>query len=105
MPAPEPEDLRALGARLDEVRRREAARNVQQPPTSFGIAFRFSTELVLALAVGAAMGWGLDWLFGTRPVFIVVMSLFGAVAGIRNVMSAAREMNAQNPQREDDEEK
>jgi ATP synthase protein I len=103
MPAPEPEDLRALGARLDEVRRRDATRNVRPPPTPFGIAFRFSTELVLALAVGAAMGWGLDWLFGTRPVFIVVMSLFGAVAGIRNVISAAREMNARETQQNDKE--
>jgi len=92
--APDPEKLRALGERLDEVRRRKAAAKAQPLPTPFGIAFRFSTELVLALFVGAAMGWGLDWLFGTRPVFIVVMSLFGAAAGIRNVIRAAKEMNA-----------
>jgi ATP synthase protein I len=103
MSAPEPDDLRELGARLDEIHRRDQARNIQPPPTPFGIAFRFSTELVLALAVGGAMGWGLDWLFGTRPIFIVVMSLLGAAAGIRNVMRAAREMNAQNAQRDDEE--
>jgi len=95
MPMPEPKDLRELGRRLDEARGRDQGRKVQSPPTFFGVAFRFSTELVLALAVGAAMGWGLDWLFGTRPVFIVLMSLFGAAAGMRNVMRAAREMNAE----------
>jgi ATP synthase protein I len=94
--APDPDKLRALGERLDEVRRRDAAAKVQPPPTPFGIAFRFSTELVVALFVGAAMGWGLDWLFGTRPVFIVIMSLFGAAAGMRNVIRAAKEMNVRN---------
>jgi len=99
--APDPDELRALGERLDVVRRREEAAKAQPPPTPFGIAFRFSTELVLALFVGAAMGWGLDWLFGqflfnTRPVFIVIMSLVGAAAGMRNVIRSAREMNARN---------
>lgn len=95
MRMPEPKDLRELGKRLDEARRRDQGQKTQSPPTPFGMAFRFSTELVLAFAVGAALGWGLDWLFGTRPVFIVLMSLFGAAAGIRNVIRAAREMNAQ----------
>lgn len=94
MPMPEPIDLRELGRRLDEARRRDQGPKVQSSPTFFGMAFRFSTELVLALAIGAAIGWGLDWLFGTRPVFMVLMSLFGAAAGIRNVIRAATEMNA-----------
>ena len=95
MRMPQPKDLRELGKRLDEARQRDQRQKVQSPPTLFGTAFRFSTELVVALAVGGAMGWGLDWLFGTRPVFIVLMSLLGAAAGIRNVIRAAQEMNAQ----------
>ena len=98
--APDPDELRTLGRRLDEIERRKAAK-VEKPPTLLGFAFRFSTELVLALFVGAAMGWGLDWLFGqfsiaTRPVFIVIGSLFGAAAGIRNVIRVAKKMNDRN---------
>lgn len=110
MPTPEPDDLKRLGARLDEVRQRDK-RKEQPPPTLPGIAFRFSTELVVAVAMGGAMGWGLDWLFGTKPIFILVMTLFGIAAGFRNVIRAARELNAQNveaqasaPARLDDEE-
>jgi ATP synthase protein I len=98
--APDPESLRALGERLDEVRRRGiSAHRRGDAPTSMGIAFRFTAELVSALVVGGAVGWGLDWLFGyfgmhTRPVFLLVMFILGAAAGIRNVTRAAKEINA-----------
>jgi ATP synthase protein I len=99
--APDPENLRALGERLDEAQRRNAvARKPADPPTSMGIAFRFTAELVSALIVGGAIGWGLDWLLGyfgihTRPVFVQVVFVLGAAAGIRNVMRAAKEINAE----------
>jgi ATP synthase protein I len=64
-----------------------------------GIAGRFATELVAAVVVGGGLGWGIDWLFGyfgfhTRPVFMIVFFVLGAVAGIRNVMRVATEINA-----------
>ena len=100
MAAQEPENLRELGERLDEVQQRNAKRDTRPPPTQLGIASRFATELVAALLVGGAMGWGLDWLFGffgihTRPLFIVVFFVLGAAAGIRIVMRAANEINAE----------
>ena len=100
MAAQEPENLRDLGERLDDVQKRIAKRDVRPPPTQLGIASRFATELVAALLVGGALGWGLDWLFGffgihTRPLFIVVFFVLGAAAGIRNVMRAANELNAE----------
>lgn len=92
---PEPDDLRKLKARLEEARRRQTVRTRRPPPTAMGIAFRFTTELVSALVVGGGIGWGLDWLFGTRPIFLVVFFMLGAAAGIRNVMHAAKEINEQ----------
>jgi len=110
MSAPEPDDLSALGSRIDEIQKQRRARDVRPPPTQTGIALRFATELVLAVAVGAAMGWGIDWLtgrfFGWRPIFIVVFGLLGAAAGIRNVVRAAEEINARIASApKDDEEK
>jgi ATP synthase protein I len=99
MPAQDPQNLRDLGKRLDEAQAKHAVRKTAPPPTSMGIAFRFATELVAALLVGGAMGWGLDWLFGyfgihTKPVFLIVFFLLGAAAGILGVMRAAKEINA-----------
>ena len=90
---PEPDDLRALEARLQDMRRREAAKNRKPPPSAMGIAYRFMSELVVALIVGGAIGWGLDRLFGTRPILMIVFVLLGAGAGISNVVRAAKEVN------------
>jgi ATP synthase protein I len=98
--APDPDRLTALGKRLDEAEKRQAAGAQRPPPSQAGIAGRFATELVAALVVGGGLGWGIDWLFGhfgfhTKPVFLIVFFVLGAVAGIRNVMRAAAEINAE----------
>ena len=97
--APNPDELRQLGQRLDEAQKKQAVRATRPPPSQAGIAGRFATELVAALVVGGGVGWGVDWLFGhfgyhTRPVFLIVFFVLGAAAGIRNVMRAASEINA-----------
>ena len=103
--APNPDDLEKLGKRLDESRRKASGRQQRPAPGQAGIAGRFATELVAALVVGGGLGWGVDWLFGhfgihTRPVFLVVFFVLGAAAGIRNVMRAAAEINAQMAKKE-----
>lgn len=99
MPSQDPDKLRDLEGRLEEVRQRNASKAKRPAPTQLGIAGRFATELVAAVVVGGGLGWGVDWLFGqfglhTRPVFLIVFFVLGAAAGIRNVMRAAAEINA-----------
>ncbi|HWA90382.1 MAG TPA: AtpZ/AtpI family protein [Rhizomicrobium sp.] len=102
MSAQKPEDLRKLGERLDAAERKYADRGAKPPQTSLGIAFRFSTEMVAGVAVGGALGYGIDWLAGTRPVFLIVFFVLGAAAGILNVIRAARELNAEMAKRDGD---
>jgi ATP synthase protein I len=106
--ASDPDRLRDLGTRLDQLQARQAPKG--PPPSQAGIAGRFATELVAALLVGGGLGWGIDWLFGhfgfhTRPVFMIVFVVLGAAAGILNVVRAAREINAQIASVRSDEEK
>lgn len=94
--SPEPRDLQTFGKRLDDARAREIAKAPKSSSSSgMGVAFRFSSELVSALVVGFLLGWVLDWIFGTHFLRIVFVCL-GAVAGIRNIMRAAAELNAGN---------
>lgn len=92
--APEPDDLRALGERIDAIKRQEAPPAKKTAPTSGEVAIRFATELLSAVIVGFLIGWGLDKLFGTTPVFMIGMFLLGAAAGVRNVIVASKEITA-----------
>jgi len=88
-------------AKLDELDRRiRAAREAGQPKggktgekfAMANMAWRMTLELVVGGMVGAAMGWGLDWFFGTLPLFLIVFILLGFAAGIRTVMRSAGEV-------------
>jgi ATP synthase protein I len=56
------------------------------------MAWRMTLELVVGGMVGAAMGYGLDVVFGTLPLFLIVFVLLGFAAGVRTVMRSAREL-------------
>jgi ATP synthase protein I len=100
LPPSEPDDLKRLGERIDEAERKQGGHGADSSPSSVGIAFRFATEMVTALVVAGGLGWSIDWAFEhwasvqTRPWFLVVFVVLGAAAGIRNVIHAAKEINA-----------
>ena len=99
MTSQDPNRLRELAQKLDEVQRRNAVGSKNPPPSGVNIAGRLVTELVAALVVGGGLGWGLDWLAGhfgfhTKPVFMILLFMLGAAAGLRNVVRTAGELNA-----------
>lgn len=104
-----PSDLDEFGQKLKNAQNSEEKRrlwksNVNQPPQSaLGLAFRVSVELVSAVAVGLAIGWGIDWLFATRPWFMVAFILLGFVAGVMNVYRVASGMNTAGIQAQKDD--
>ena len=51
----------------------------------WSIGMRVGVEMVSALVVAVAIGWGLDWWLGTRPIFLAVFVLLGGAAGVLNV--------------------
>src|SRR3954468_20062014 len=51
----------------------------------WGIGLRVGVELVSAWVVAVAIGYGLDYLFGTKPILIAVFVLLGGAAGVLNV--------------------
>lgn len=59
-------------------------------PSDMSVALRLSSEFVSGVVVGAAVGWGLDWVFGTMPLCLVIFTGLGTVAGVRNVLRATR---------------
>ena len=63
-----------------------------EPKSNIGQAFKMSTELVSAVAVGTIIGFILDKWFGTKPWLILIFFFVGVVAGILNVIRSAKKL-------------
>ena len=102
---PNPEDEeREMRVRLDTLKGRlkrraaetrgRAAASASQTGGGFGgsgatLGLQAGGEFVAAIILGGAIGWGLDWLLGTKPWLLIVFFLLGTVAGVRNVIRVA----------------
>ena len=64
----------------------------EEPPSSIGAAFKLSTELVAAVAIGTIIGFILDKTFGSTPWLIIIFFFLGVTAGIINVFRSAKNM-------------
>jgi ATP synthase protein I len=99
---PPQDDEADLGARMAALRKEihartpipqaqpkpGAAANASVLGAQMSKAYRAGTEFVGAILVGGAIGWGLDWLVHTKPLFTILFFLLGVVAGVLNVIRA-----------------
>lgn len=92
---PDPERLSALEARLAQAKGKPAPEKTQTGKAfSQGeMAWRMVIELVSGMLLGLSIGYGLDYVFGTIPVFLVIFVLLGFAAGVRVMLRTAQSMN------------
>ncbi|MDA7686072.1 AtpZ/AtpI family protein [Candidatus Pelagibacter sp.] len=84
-----------LKTRLEIAKNKVSKKNLfdkKNNPSPIGLAFKLSTELVAAVAVGTIIGFIFDKTFGTKPWFILIFFFVGVVAGITNVIRSAKNM-------------
>ena len=72
--------------------KKKNAKNQEEPTSNIGEAFKMSTELVSAVAVGTIIGFILDKWFGTKPWLILIFFFVGVIAGIMNVIKSAKNL-------------
>ena len=85
----------SLKTRLEIAKNKVSKKNLfdkKNNPSPIGTAFKLSTELVAAVAVGTIIGFIFDKTFGTKPWFILIFFFLGVVAGITNVIRSAKNM-------------
>lgn len=78
-----------------------AAKQAQEPEpradehySQAQLAWRMVIELVAGLGIGFGMGYGLDRLFGTTPILLVLFTFLGLAAGIKTMLRSAEEVRA-----------
>lgn len=96
---PDRDRLKALEARIAE------AKKVHAPQASEGggkfagaeLAWRMVSELVAGLLIGLVVGYGLDVLFGTLPLFLVIFIGFGFAGGVKVMLRTAKSVGPKPP--------
>jgi ATP synthase protein I len=68
---------------------RDAKAAARTPDNPLSLAMRLGVEMVAAMAIAVMFGWGVDWIFHTRPLFMIAFVPIGMAAGIRNLIRAA----------------
>ena len=90
--------LGSLDHRLSEIRDSRRSKTDQSGTeggdsaaraSAMALGFRLSSELIAGVAVGAAIGWGVDHWLSTSPFGFIVFLLLGFVAGVVNVVRSA----------------
>ena len=55
--------------------------------------WRMVIELVTGMILGLSLGISLDYLIGSEPVFLIIFSLFGFMAGVKTMIATAKKIN------------
>lgn len=87
------EKLRDLEERIARARAAQAPKpRMDEHYSGAQLAWRMVIELVAGLGIGVGIGYGLDALFGTMPLFLVLFTGLGFAAGIKTMLRTAQEV-------------
>ncbi len=102
-PGPKEKDsLGELGGRISKARHDAGLEKTAEEQdadaaagSALGVAWRISIEIVVALVVCTAIGWALDYWFGTKPWLMLIFLFLGGAVGINNAARAALRIDSQ----------
>ncbi len=98
------ERLKALEDKIEAAKKAAAGETETTGGVSAGeVGWRMVTELVAGIFIGFGIGYGLDVLFGTMPIFLVLFTMFGFAAGIKTMMRTASELQEKAVKAAEDE--
>ncbi len=85
--SPQNQKLSDFSIRLQTARGTalETAKVGEKESDRLGLAWRVGLEFIAAIVVGGGLGWSLDSILETKPLFMVVFLVLGGVAGTLNV--------------------
>jgi len=87
------EKLDALESRINALKKSHAPKDhMDEHYSQAQLAWRMVIELVAGLGIDFGMGYGLDWAFGTLPIFLVIFTFLGLAAGVKTMLRSAEEI-------------
>lgn len=93
---PDKRRLEELDARINALKDTQTPKPEAEEHYSMAQqGWRMVTELVSGLLIGVGLGYGLDVLFGTLPIFLVIFTLLGFVAGVNVMIRTSKEIQTE----------
>ena len=59
----------------------------------YSIGLKISLDLMSSIIVGALIGYGLDKIFSTKPVFFVIFLVLGIITGFYSLFKTVKKLN------------
>ena len=88
-------NLDKLDRKLEEFRSKKEKVSPKQIKVQ-NDGWRMIIELVTGMLLGVSLGLGLDYIIGSEPIFLIIFSLLGFMAGVKTMMATAKKMNETN---------
>ena len=88
-------NLDNLDRKLEEFKSKKEKKSAKRIKVQ-NDGWRMIIELVTGMILGVGLGLGLDYLIGSEPIFLIIFSLLGFMAGVRTMMTTAKKMNETN---------
>ena len=88
-------NLDKLDRKLEEFRSKKEKVSTKQIKVQ-NDGWRMIIELVTGMILGVSLGLGLDYMIGSEPIFLIIFSLLGFMAGVKTMMATAKKMNETN---------
>ena len=79
--------LRKLETDLKNI---ESGDTAKKAPLSYGRAFSACIDLVSGIIVGGIIGWGIDSMFSSRPLFFMICLIIGLAAGFKLIYNTIK---------------
>ncbi len=89
------ENLDQLDRKIEEFKSRKKENRPKRLKVQ-NDGWRMVIELVTGMVLGVSLGMALDYIVGSEPIFLIVFSLLGFMAGVKTMISTAKKMNETN---------
>ena len=94
-PTPYKPKIDSLEKKIDRIKSNKNENSVQ----SFKVqndGWRMVIELVVGMLIGFGIGLGLDIFLNTKPLFLIIFTLLGFIAGVKTMLNTAKTMNRES---------
>ena len=88
-------DLENLEKKIDRIKSDKNENSVK----SFKVqndGWRMVIELVVGMLIGFGIGLGLDIFLNTKPLFLIIFTLLGFIAGVKTMLNTAKTMKQES---------